>query len=206
MTIYVTQEGMELIKKEFNDIWQNIRPDVTQKLAWAASLGDRSENADYQYNKRLLREIDIYVKHLSDTISDLAVLDRSEEGKKQGKVFFGAFLEIENDDGVIKHVRIVGAPEIYGRKGYISINSPMAKGLLNHQVDDDADITTPKGRVTWYINKISYEHEDWFGPVEEPVFQFSSTKEVVEPKILSEDELKKIKEDYLKLLSKNSES
>ncbi|WP_019000706.1 transcription elongation factor GreB [Succinimonas amylolytica] len=206
MGIYVTREGLMLIKQEFNDIWTNIRPEVTKKLAWAASLGDRSENADYQYNKRLLREIDIYVKRLSDIIRDAEVLDRSAEGNRSRKVFFGAYVEIENDDGDIKHFRIVGAPEVYGRRGYISLQSPMAKGLLNHEVDDEAVIMTPRGKVSWYINRISYQHEDWFGEEDKPVFQFSSSNEYKEPEIMSDEEIQKARDEYLKLLARQSDS
>lgn len=206
MSIYVTRDGLALIKQEFNDIWTNIRPEVTKKLAWAASLGDRSENADYQYNKKLLREIDIYIKKRSDIIRDAEVLDRSAEGIKKKKVFFGAYVEIENDDGEIKHFRIVGAPEVYGRKGYISLQSPMARGLINHEIDDEAVVITPRGKVSWYINRISYQHEEWFGPEDDPVFQFCSTAEYRKTEILSDEEIQKSREEYLKLLAKQSET
>ena len=202
MVQYVTKEGRDLIKQEFNDIWLNLRPDVTQKLAWAASLGDRSENADYQYNKKRLREIDLYVKYLSDTIQDLEVLDRSVEGMRDKKVYFGAYVEIENDAGDIKHFWIVGGPEIYGRSALISIQSPIAKGLLNNGLDDEAIVKTPKGNVSWYINKISYKHEDWFGPISDPEFHFSNKKYVEKTKILSYEELKKIKNNYLEKICK----
>ncbi len=202
MITYVTPEGLELIKAEFADIWHNLRPVVAQKLAWAASLGDRSENADYQYNKRLLREIDIRVKQLSDTLDQAQVLDRSADGTRDNKIYFGAYIELENDDGVIKHVRIVGAPEIYGRSCFISLQSPMAKGLLNLTVDDEATIQTPRGTVTWYVNKISYQQEDWFGEVGKPEFKFSTkdTEQKAEPSL---EEQKRIKEDYLRHLAGN---
>ena len=96
MSIYVTRDGLALIKQEFNDIWTNIRPEVTKKLAWAASLGDRSENADYQYNKKLLREIDIYIKKRSDIIRDA-------EGKQI----------IDNATSIPEHIEI---PERYQNK------------------------------------------------------------------------------------------
>lgn len=197
---YVTKEGFALIKQEFNDIWNDLRPKVAQKLSWAASLGDRSENADYQYNKRLLREIDIRVKQLSDALDKIKILDRSEDGERDQKIYFGAFVEIENDNGEIKHVRIVGEYETYGLNGYISIKSPMAKGLLNLSIDDEAIIHTPKGDVSWYVNKISYKHEDWYGDIGSPIMKFGN-KDNQEVKILSEDDLKQIKEEYLKHLA-----
>jgi transcription elongation factor GreB len=200
-TSYVTADGILLIKHEFDYIWNKLRPDVTQKLSWAASLGDRSENADYQYNKRLLRSIDVRVKQISDTLQNAKVLDRSIEGKKNNKVYFGAYVEIENDAGVIKHVRIVGYPETYGRNGFISVESPMAKGLLNKTLDDEAVIQTPKGNTTWYINKISYQLESWYGEVGEPQFKFESQDRKIE--ILSDEDLKKIRNEYLSNLHDN---
>lgn len=99
-----------------------------QKVTWAASLGDRSENADYQYNKKRLREIDRRVRYLTKCLEQLKIVDYSPQ--QEGKVFFGARVEIENDEGDIKRFRIVGYDEIFGRKDYISIDSPMARALL----------------------------------------------------------------------------
>ncbi|MFA0709046.1 GreA/GreB family elongation factor, partial [Vibrio sp. 10N.222.48.A3] len=92
----------------------------TKIVTWAASLGDRSENADYTFNKRLLRQIDRRVRFLRKFLPDVTIVDYSPQ--QEGKVFFGAWVEIENDDGEIKKFRIVGPEEIYGdAKGYISI-------------------------------------------------------------------------------------
>ncbi len=93
-----------------------------KKVTWAASLGDRSENADYQYNKKRLREIDRRVRYLTKCMENLKIVDYSPQ--QEGKVFFGAWVEIENDDGVTHRFRIVGYDEIFGRKDYISIDSP----------------------------------------------------------------------------------
>ena len=199
---FVTREGHQLIKEEFTEIWEKIRPEVVEKLAWAASLGDRSENADYQYNKQLLRQIDRRVKYLTDTLNNTEILDRSSDGIRDQKVYFGAYVEIENDDGEILHVHIVNTAEVYGRKGFISYESPIARGILNKTIDDDAEVITPKGKVTWYINRISYEPEEWFGPIEKPKFNVGKNAEYEPVKILSEEELKKIKQDYLKTLVK----
>lgn len=150
----ITREGYEALQQELEHLWKENRPEVTQKVAWAASLGDRSENADYHYNKKLLREIDRRVRYLSKRLEELRIVDYSPQ--QAGKVFFGAWVEVENDDGEIKLFRIVGPDEIYNRKDYISIDSPMARALLSKTVDDEASVTTPVGTVVWIINTINY--------------------------------------------------
>lgn len=97
-TPLVTREGYEKLKQELNYLWREERPEVTKKVTWAASLGDRSENADYQYNKKRLREIDRRVRYLTKCMENLKIVDYSPQ--QEGKVFFGAWVEIENDDGV----------------------------------------------------------------------------------------------------------
>lgn len=154
-TRIVTRAGHDALKKELDHLWRVYRPEITQKVAWAASLGDRSENADYQYNKKLLREIDRRVRYLRKRLEDMRVVDYSPE--QEGKVYFGAWVEIENDAGESKRFRIVGYDEIYGRMDYISIDSPMARALLKKAVDDEVVVQTPTGEATWYINAISYE-------------------------------------------------
>ena len=152
----ITREGYEALKKEADYLWRVERPDVTQKVSWAASLGDRSENADYHYNKKRLREIDRRVRYLRKRIEDVQIVDYSPQ--QDGKVFFGAWVEIENDDGEQRRFRIVGGDEIYdGRKDYISIDSPMARALLKKEVDDETIVKTPQGDMLWYINKIEYQ-------------------------------------------------
>ena len=130
------------------------RPEITQKVSWAAALGDRSENADYQYNKKLLREIDRRIRYLRKRLEDIRVVEYSSE--QEGRVFFGAWVEIENEAGEVKRFRIVGYDEIYGRKDYISIDSPMARALLKKAVGDEATVQTPQGEMCWWINEISY--------------------------------------------------
>lgn len=127
-TPLITREGYETLKQELNYLWREERPEVTKKVTWAASLGDRSENADYQYNKKRLREIDRRVRYLTKCMENLKIVDYSPQ--QEGKVFFGAWVEIENDDGDTLKFRIVGYDEIFGRKDYISIDSPMARALL----------------------------------------------------------------------------
>lgn len=153
-TPLVTREGYEKLKQELNYLWREERPEVTKKVTWAASLGDRSENADYQYNKKRLREIDRRVRYLTKCLENLKIVDYSPQ--QEGKVFFGAWVEIENDDGVTHRFRIVGYDEIFGRKDYISIDCPMARALLKKEVGDLAVVNTPAGEASWYVNAIEY--------------------------------------------------
>ncbi|SQC14370.1 transcription elongation factor GreB [Klebsiella pneumoniae] len=99
-TPLITREGYEKLKQEMDYLWRQERPEVTKKVTWAASLGDRSENADYQYNKKRLREIDRRVRYLTKCLEQLKIVDYSPQ--QEGKVFFGAWVEIENDEGDIK--------------------------------------------------------------------------------------------------------
>ncbi|SDS63404.1 transcription elongation factor GreB [Pseudomonas rustica] len=154
-TNIITRGGHDALKAELDHLWRVYRPEITQKVAWAASLGDRSENADYQYNKKLLREIDRRVRYLRKRLEDVKVVDYSPE--QEGKVFFGAWVEVEKDDGDVKKFRIVGYDEIYGRNDYISIDSPMARALLKKQEGDEATVQTPTGETIWYINSIFYQ-------------------------------------------------
>lgn len=155
-TPLITRQGYEKLQQELDHLWRVERPETTRKVAWAASLGDRSENADYQYNKKRLREIDRRVRYLRKCLERLKIVDYAPE--QEGRVFFGARVEIENDAGDSRVVRIVGPEEIYGEdKTCISIDSPMARALLKKEVDDTAAVKTPEGIKTWYINCIEYE-------------------------------------------------
>ncbi|HGF7509488.1 TPA: transcription elongation factor GreB [Vibrio cholerae] len=155
-TKLITRAGYNKLKQELDYLWKEQRPEVTQKVSWAASLGDRSENADYTYNKRLLRQIDRRVRFLSKLLPELKIVDYSPQ--QEGKVFFGAWVEIENEAGEVKKFRIVGPEEIYGdAKDYISIDSPMARALLKKQVDEEFQVQTPAGMKEWFINSIEYE-------------------------------------------------
>lgn len=155
-TSIITKEGHTTLKNELDYLWRVQRPEVTQKVSWAAALGDRSENADYQYNKKLLREIDRRIRYLRKRLEDIRVVEYSPE--QEGRVFFGAWVEIENDAGEIKRFRIVGYDEIYGRMDYISIDSPMARALLKKELGDEAIVQTPQGEMCWWINEVSYEN------------------------------------------------
>ncbi|OIJ38666.1 MULTISPECIES: transcription elongation factor GreB [Acinetobacter] len=152
----ITRGGHDKLVAELKYLWHEERPEITKKVNWAASLGDRSENADYQYNKQLLRKIDRRVRYLGKRLEELRIIDFSPE--QEGKVYFGAWVEIENEAGEQKTLRIVGVDEIYDHHPqHISIDSPMARALLGKQVDDEAEVITPYGKKVWFINTIRYE-------------------------------------------------
>lgn len=151
----ITQEGLDKLKAELDHLWRVERPETTQKVSWAASLGDRSENADYHYNKKRLREIDRRVLYLRKCIDDLKVVNYSPF--QEGKVMFGAWVSIENNKGLQKRFRIVGHEEIIGAKDYISIDSPMALALMNKQEGDEVIVKTVAGEFAWRITRIEYQ-------------------------------------------------
>lgn len=121
----------------------------------AAALGDRSENAEYIYGKRRLREIDRRVRFLTKRLEVLQIVDYHP--KQEQKVFFGAWVELEEENGEIKQYRLVGSDEFDPVKNWISIDSPVARALIGKEVDDEVKVETPSGRVTLYINQIWYE-------------------------------------------------
>ncbi|OAL78532.1 transcription elongation factor GreB [Acinetobacter sp. SFB] len=152
----ITRSGHDKLVAELQYLWHEERPEITQKVNWAASLGDRSENADYQYNKQILRKIDRRVRYLGKRLEELKIIDFSPE--QEGKVYFGAWVDIENDEGEQKTIRIVGVDEIYDHHPqHISIDSPMARALLGKQVNDEVEVLIPSGKKQWYINQIRYE-------------------------------------------------
>ncbi len=202
---FITREGYDQLHKELNYLWEVKRPEITQKVSWAASLGDRSENADYHYNKRLLGQIDRRIRYLRHCMNDLQVIEYNKQ--QEGRVFFGAYVEIESDDDSSKlQIRIVGSDEIFGRSNCISVDAPMARALLGKSVDDDAEVVTPHGKRLWYVNKITYQKPEWFE--EQPIVENSLASDdneefVVEE--MSEEEQKKIEQEYLKTLVQENE-
>ncbi|CDL51403.1 Transcription elongation factor GreB [Klebsiella pneumoniae ISC21] len=153
-TPLITREGYEKLKQEMDYLWRQERPEVTKKVTWAASLGDRSENADYQYNKKRLREIDRRVRYLTKCLEQLKIVDYSPQ--QEGKVFFGAWVEIENDEGDIKRFRIVGYDEIFWPQRLYLHRLADARALLKKEVGDLAIVNTPAGEASWYVNEIEY--------------------------------------------------
>lgn len=154
-TKLVTREGHDNLQKELDFLWRKERPEVTQKVSWAASLGDRSENADYRYNKQRLREIDRRIRYLTKRLEEIRVVDY--DPCQEGKIFFGAWVELVDDDEHTLKFKIVGPDEIYGRNDYVSIDAPVARACLKKEVDDEVVVKTPVSVKTWYVNKIWYD-------------------------------------------------
>lgn len=152
---HITRAGWQALDQELKFLWKEERPKVTQAVSDAAALGDRSENAEYIYGKRRLREIDRRVRFLTKRLEVLKIVDYHPS--QEGKVFFGAWVELENEDGEVKQYRIVGCDEFDPAKQWISIDSPVARALIGKEVDDEVQVSTPTGKVTLYINRIWYE-------------------------------------------------
>lgn len=156
----ITPEGLQALKDELDFLWRKERPKVTQEVSDAAKLGDRSENAEYIYGKKRLRQIDGRVRFLRKRVEVITVVDRSPADVN--KIFFGAWVELEDEDsGEILRYRIVGEDEIDLPNGYISVDAPLARGLLGKSVDDDVTVNLPKGEVTYFIEAVHYQRPDW---------------------------------------------
>ncbi|MZR64209.1 transcription elongation factor GreB [Alcanivorax sp. DP30] len=151
---YITAEGYKTLNDELQYLWKVKRPEITQSVQEAAAQGDRSENAEYIYGKKQLREIDRRVRFLSKRLDDMTVVDRLPED--QSKVFFGAWVELENEAGELETYRLVGPDETDSKRGYISIDAPLARALLKKQVDDEVEVRTPTGERCLFINRIWY--------------------------------------------------
>jgi len=150
---YITQAGYAHLQIELEALWVR-RKEVTKHLAAAAAEGDRSENAEYIYRKKELREIDYRIRYLQKRLPELTVVDRTPDNPQQ--IFFGATVTLEADDGSTVDYRIVGPDELDPNKGYISIDSPMARGLLKKHADDEVKISTPQGEINYLILQVKY--------------------------------------------------
>ncbi|TNE75879.1 MAG: transcription elongation factor GreB [Gammaproteobacteria bacterium] len=152
---YITPEGEQALREELRYLWKEKRPEVTQAVREAAALGDRSENAEYIYGKKQLREIDRRVRFLTKRLDELTVVDRLPEDRN--KVFFGAWVTVEDEEGEEQTYRLVGADEFDLSKGYLSINAPLARALIGKRRDDEVSIRTPEGWKTVLVTDIQYE-------------------------------------------------
>lgn len=156
----LTAEGYKKLKDELEYLVRKHRPEITEIVSWAASLGDRSENADYTFNKRKLREIDRRIRHLTKLFEVAEMVEYNPV--QEGKIFFGAWCELEDDEGKTIRFRIVGDEEIFGNNDYISLKSPMAKACLGKALDDEVSVQAPSGDMHWYVIKIEYNVENAF--------------------------------------------
>ena len=150
---YITIEGMRVLEAEQKDLWPRRREVVTH-LSAAAAEGDRSENAEYIYRKKELRELDRRIRYLQKRLPDLTVV--SEKPRSSDRVFFGATVELENDDDEISIFRIVGPDELDHGDNYISIDSPLARSLLKRELGDEVKVEVPGGLLSYIIIEISY--------------------------------------------------
>ena len=152
---YITPNGLAKLQAELNQLVRIERPEVTKTVAWAASLGDRSENADYIYGKKRLREIDRRTRFLSSRIDKTVVVDPT--ATKSDKVQFGATVTVEDEeDGAVKTFSIVGVDEISTEKNQISWRSPIGSSLIGKEVGDTILVKIPLGSKTYVIMKIIY--------------------------------------------------
>ncbi|VAW56235.1 Transcription elongation factor GreB [hydrothermal vent metagenome] len=152
---YITAEGMAVLEQELDFLWNKRRPLVVKALSTAAAEGDRSENAEYIYRKKELGEIDRRVRFLSKRVDEVKVI--TETPKKTDQIFFGAWVELEDDAGKLLQYRIVGPDEFDADKGFISMDSPVALALMKKLVGDEVTITTPGGVINYYINRVQYK-------------------------------------------------
>jgi len=151
---YITPEGARKLTEEVQYLWTVERPDVTDRVSKAAAQGDRSENAEYIYGKKRLREIDSRLRFLTNRLDGMSVVDRIPED--QDKVYFGAFVTLEDEDGEEVEYRIVGPDEFNVADGKISMDSPLGKALIGQRVDEEIRFSSPTGVKVLYISKIRY--------------------------------------------------
>lgn len=152
---YITPEGYRRLQQEFDELWKR-RATVTQALAAAAAEGDRSENAEYIYRKKELRELDRRIRYLQKRLPDLQVV--MDAPPDRGRIFFGARVRLENDRGEERVYRIVGPDEFDLAQGEISVDSPLARALLKKTLDDEVTVPTPAGPVVYYVVEVTYGH------------------------------------------------
>ncbi len=153
---YITPEGFAALEAEFHQLYKVERPEVVRTVAWAASNGDRSENGDYIYGKRRLRQIDSRCRHLMKRMDFAEVVD-SKEQQHLEKVFFGAWVTLFNlnDDSEVTY-RIVGKDELDPKKGYISWVSPLARAMHGKSIGDVVRVRTPNGEEEFEVIEIRY--------------------------------------------------
>lgn len=151
---YITKHGFDVLQQEENDLWVKRRV-VVAALSAAAAEGDRSENAEYIYRKKELREMDWRIRYLQKRIPNLIIVDQKPTNLEQ--VFFSAIVTVEDDDGNQTTYRIVGPDEIDHQPHYISMDSPVAKALFKKQLEDEVSVKTPAGNFNYVITTVSYE-------------------------------------------------
>ena len=152
---HITPAGAARLRDELEGLWKHERPKVTAEVQAAAQQGDRSENAEYIYGKRRLREIDRRIRFLSKRLDDLVIVDQPVA--RDGRVYFGVWVSVEDEEGNELRYRLVGPDESDAENGSISIDSPIGRALLGRREDDEVEVRRPKGVVRYTITAIEYE-------------------------------------------------
>lgn len=151
---YITAEGAQRLRAELDQLWRRKRPKVTAALSAAAAEGDRSENAEYIYRKKQLGEIDRRIRYLRKRLEVLQVVGYRPADEE--RIFFGAWIRLEDEDGNARTFRIVGADELDPAKKYISLDSPMARALLGKSMGEEVAVDLPSGRSELLILEVRY--------------------------------------------------
>lgn len=152
---YITPEGFRRLSEEHWDIWTVQRPRIVAEVEAAAAMGDRSENAEYIYGKRKLRELDRRLRFLSEKMDSLSVVEPKPD--RSGRAYFGAWVTVEDEDGSARTYRLVGADEFDLARGRLSVDSPLGRALLGKREGDVATVQRPSGPVEVSIVEISWE-------------------------------------------------
>ena len=157
MADYITPEGFRKLQEELQRLWEVERPRVTSEVSEAAALGDRSENAEYIYGKKRLREIDRRLRFLSQRLDALTVVHPSPD--QEGRAHFGAWVTLEDESGNLTEYRLVGPDEFDVGAGMISIASPMGRSLVGKEEGEEFVLRRPRGSATFKVVAIRYERE-----------------------------------------------
>jgi transcription elongation factor GreB len=152
---YITPEGEQALREDLHQLWKVERPVVTNTVHEAAKNGDRSENGDYIYGKRRLREIDSRVRFLNKRLDEVEVVQRTPDDTD--KIFFGAWVTLENQTGEEHQWRIVGPDEFDLNDGKLSMDSPMARALMGQRLDDEVRVQSPAGEQVFHVSDIRYQ-------------------------------------------------
>lgn len=175
---YITPGGLERLKEEHQFLLNKDRPAVAEVVAWAAGNGDRSENADYQYAKRRLRQIDGRIRHLSKRMEAAEVVDPEapRSGLRAAKVYFGATVLYANAAGVEREVSIVGVDEVDLERGHVSWASPLGRALMRSGEGDSVVLEAPGGKELLTVLEVRYERIA-VEPFREPPGSYAAAKQ-----------------------------
>ena len=154
-TAIITRDGHARLKAELDELWLRVRPEVVRALTAAAAEGDRSENAEYTYRKKQLGEIDRRVRYLSKRLPHLKIAEGAPGDR--GAVYFGAWIRLEDEHGDVHRHRIVGPDETDARRGWISVDSPLARAVLKKRAGDEFEAELPGGRRRFSVLAVRYD-------------------------------------------------